>query len=152
MKQNYNKIFEYKDYKIYINIDIDIIKMLFKTFEHVDELDIFMNDHKFIIINVSAAWCKPCKSIAPELEKFIQNIECNDSFLFLKCDYDIISEFQSFIDEYYVQKIPYFIFIDRGTMSDSLTGSNIDQIKNKINDFIIKNSPISNKSFENSDF
>jgi thiol-disulfide isomerase/thioredoxin len=126
--------------------------MLFKTFEDVDELDIYMNDHKFIIINVSAAWCKPCKSIAPEIEEFIKNIKCNDSFLFLKCDYDIISEFQSFIDEYQVEKIPYFIFIDRGTMSDSLTGANMDHIKNKINDFVIKNSPLSNQSFESSDF
>jgi thiol-disulfide isomerase/thioredoxin len=126
--------------------------MLFKTFENTDELDIYMNDYKFIIINVSAAWCKPCKSIASELEDFIINIKCDDHFLFLKCDFDIISEFESFIEEYQVEKLPYFIFIERGVMVDSLNGANMENIRNKVNDFVIKNNSISNQSFESNDF
>ena len=46
--------------------------MKYDIFENNDELDIFMNDHKFIIINVSAAWCKPCKAIAKPVEDFIK--------------------------------------------------------------------------------
>jgi thiol-disulfide isomerase/thioredoxin len=123
-----------------------------KTFEHTDELDIFMNDHSFIIIQVSAAWCKPCKSISPYLEKYIQELKCNNSFLFLKCDYDIISEFQSFIDTYEVEKIPYFIFLEYGAMKSSYSGSNMDHIQNIISDYVIRNTRISNDSFLSTDF
>ncbi len=126
--------------------------MLYKDFDHIDELDIYMNDYKYIIINISAAWCKPCKSIAPALEKFIKETKCDENFLFLKCDFDIICEFQSFIDEYQVEKIPYFIFIERGVMTKSCSTSNIESIEDHIRDFIIRNSTISQNSFHNDDF
>ena len=119
--------------------------MKYDTFENTDELDLFMNDHKFIIINVSAAWCKPCKAIAKPLEDFIKKIVCSEHFIFLKCDYDYISDNQTFMDEYKVNKIPYFIFIERGVMTNSFTGANtselfplIENFVSKNNDFIIK--------------
>jgi thiol-disulfide isomerase/thioredoxin len=113
--------------------------MKYDTFENSDELDLFMNDHKFIIINVSAAWCKPCKAIAKPLEDFIKKIICDDNFIFLKCDYDFISDNQTFMDEYKVNKIPYFIFIERGVMKKSFVGANTNELFTLINDFVTKN-------------
>ena len=113
--------------------------MKYDTFENTDELDLFMNDHKFIIINVSAAWCKPCKVIAKPVEDFIKKSVCDDNFIFLKCDYDFISDNQTFMDEYKVSKIPYFIFIERGVMKNSFVGANTNELFTMINDFITKN-------------
>ncbi len=113
--------------------------MKYDTFENTDELDLFMNDHKFIIINISAAWCKPCKAIAKPLEDFIKNIVCDENFIFLKCDYDFISDNQTFMDEYKVNKIPYFIFIERGVMKNSFIGANTNELFSLIEDFVTKN-------------
>ncbi len=113
--------------------------MKYEIFENSDELDLFMNDHKFIIINVSAAWCKPCKAIAKPLEDFIKNKVCSEHFVFLKCDYDLISDNQTFMDEYKVNKIPYFIFIERGVMINSFVGANTNELFNIIDDFVTKN-------------
>ncbi len=126
--------------------------MIMKTFEHTDELDIFMNEHSFIIIQVSAAWCKPCKSLSPHLEEYIQKLKCDNSFIFLKCDYDIISEFQSFLDTYQVEKIPYFIFLEYGAMRSSYNGANMDTIQSHISDFVIRNTRLTNDSFLSTDF
>ncbi len=113
--------------------------MKYDTFENSDELDLFMNDYKFIIINVSAAWCKPCKAIAKPLEDFIKKKICDDNFIFLKCDYDLISDNQTFMDEYKVSKIPYFIFIERGVMKNSFVGANTSELFTTIDDFVSKN-------------
>ncbi len=113
--------------------------MKYDTFENSDELDLFMNEHKFIIINVSASWCKPCKAIAKPVEDFVKKIVCDENFIFLKCDYDFISDNQTFMDEYKVSKIPYFIFIERGVMKNSFIGANTNELFSLINDFVSKN-------------
>ncbi len=113
--------------------------MKYEIFENSDELDLYMNDHKFIIINISAAWCKPCKIISKPVEDFIKNKVCSEHFVFLKCDYDFISDNQTFMDEYKVSKIPYFIFIERGVMINSFVGANTNELFNMINDFVTKN-------------
>jgi thiol-disulfide isomerase/thioredoxin len=116
--------------------------MKYETFENTDELDLFMNDHKFIIINISAAWCKPCKAIAKPVEDFVTNIICDDNFIFLKCDYDFISDNQTFMDEYKVSKIPYFIFIERGVMKNYFVGANINELFTLIENFVSKNNSL----------
>ncbi len=127
--------------------------MKIDSFDHTDDLDIFLNDYKHIIIQVHAQWCKPCKNIANDVTDFIQNIKCDDSFIFLKCDYDLISEFELFIEEYRIEKIPYFIFIEYGVMKDSYQGTNLTILFEKFRDFTTKNTSISQNSFsENSDF
>ncbi len=113
--------------------------MKYEIFENSDELDLFMNDYKFIIINISAAWCKPCKAIAKPVEDFINKKVCSEHFIFLKCDYDFISDNQTFMDEYKVNKIPYFIFIERGVMTNSFIGADLDKLFDLINDFVTKN-------------
>ncbi len=113
--------------------------MKYDIFENTDEFDIFLNDYKYIIINISASWCKPCKSIATPLEEFINNCKCDDNFIFLKCDYDLISDNELFMNEYKINKIPYFIFIERGIMKNSFIGADLNKLFELINDFVIKN-------------
>ncbi len=126
--------------------------MIQKSFDHLDELDIFMNDHKFIIIQVSADWCKPCKTITPLVNEYIQKLECDKTFLFLKCDFDTMNECESFMETYHIQKIPHFIFIEYGVMTKSYTGANMDILQKEISDFVRKNQPISKEAFESTDF
>lgn len=103
--------------------------------ENPDELDVWMNDHKKIVIQVSAQWCAPCKKIAEPVLKIAHGATSEEA-LFLKCDYDIISEFQRFIDEYEVVKLPYFIFIDHGVFVDRLQTSDLGVIRQKFEGFV----------------
>lgn len=103
--------------------------------ENTDELDVWMNDYKKIVIQISAQWCTPCKKIAEPVLEIARGVG-SDEALFLKCDYDIISEFQSFIDEYDVVKLPYFIFIDHGVFVDRMQTSHMGMIRQKIEGFV----------------
>ena len=85
--------------------------MKYDIFENIDELDLFMNDYKYIIINVSAAGCKPCKAIASPGEEFIKKMSCDE----------------------------HFIFMERGVMTTSFAGADLDKLFSLIRDFVTKN-------------
>ena len=125
--------------------------MRYELFETTDELDVFMVEHKYIIMNISAAWCKPCKKIAEPMEAFIKALSCSSDFAFIKADYDIISDNALFMEEYKVSKIPYFVLIENGVMKESYIGADMETLTKMILGFVADHSPIADDSF-NQDF
>jgi thiol-disulfide isomerase/thioredoxin len=78
--------------------------------ENVNSFDDFvnyLNSYKYVIINISAPWCKPCKEIKPNIEKFLSVIDKND-FIYLKIDHDLYASDYNFESLFNVSKIPYF--------------------------------------------
>jgi thiol:disulfide interchange protein len=122
--------------------------MRYENFENRDELDVFMTEHKYIIMNISAAWCKPCKKIAEPMELFIRGLTCSSDFVFLKADYDIISDDSLFMEEYKVSKIPYFVFIEKGVMKDSYIGADMEVLARMISSFVADKNPPEKISFQ----
>ena len=122
--------------------------MRYEHFESRDELDVFMTEHNYIIMNISAAWCKPCKKIAEPMELFIRALECSSDFVFLKADYDIISDDSLFMEEYKVSKIPYFVFIEKGVMKESYVGADMEVLTGMISSFVADKNPPQNISFQ----
>ncbi len=59
--------------------------------------------NKYVIINISAPWCKPCKEIKPKLEKFLTVIDKND-FIYLKIDHELYSSDYNFESLFNVSK------------------------------------------------
>lgn len=96
-------------------------------------------EHKNIIINISATWCKPCNNIKEKLQEFIDEIDENNS-IFLKIDYDKMNEEEEFNNYLEIKKIPYFyIFIEKKKVKEFQT-SNIENIKiNIMNELNINN-------------
>ncbi len=122
--------------------------MRYELFENTDELDVFMTEHKYLIMNISAAWCKPCKKIAEPMELFIRGLECSSDFAFVKADYDLISDNMAFMEEYKVSKIPYFVFIEKGVMKDSYIGADMDTLTKMISSFVANHSSCDSTSFQ----
>ena len=85
--------------------------MKIETINNYEELEEYMKNYKFLIINISAPWCKPCKEIKPSIEKFVSVIHKKD-FIYLKIDYDIYISCENFEFLFKVNKIPYFCIME----------------------------------------
>ena len=90
--------------------------------------DILKSD-KLVIIDVYAAWCKPCSVIAPILDKLSE--EYSEKVLIGK--YNIEDEVE-LCEKYNILSIPTLLFFRNGEMIDKCIGSFVTStIKEKIN-------------------
>jgi len=81
---------------------------------------------KLVVIDFYADWCGPCKAIAPYFEE-LSNTYSDACFVKVNtqtCD--------KIAESFRVKGIPYFVLMRKGTMVDSLTGANKEELKNKI--------------------
>jgi len=119
------------------------MKIIFiENFHHFKE-NYENNDNDFVIINISASWCKPCNNIKEELHNFIENFEekhnSSSNNVFLKIDYDMIEDDDDFTEYFSINKIPYFyIYKNKKQVKEFQTG-NIEIIKNEIISHVINN-------------
>ena len=110
---------------------------------HIENYNQFLNFFNnntidYIIINISASWCKPCNNIKEELNEFIDNLIIENT-IFLKIDYNLLEEEQDFYKYLQPNKIPYFyIFKDKSIQTHFQT-SNMEIIKKNITTEIIDN-------------
>ncbi len=86
----------------------------------------YLDSYKYVIINISAPWCKPCKEIKPKIEKFISVIDKN-GFIYLKIEHDLYASDERFELLFNVSKIPYFgIIKDKIIQFSMVSGDFID--------------------------
>lgn len=114
--------------------------MKFLVIKNFEEFDNIFNDNNndFILINISASWCKPCNNIKEELNEYISNLSIENS-VFLKIDYDLIDGNEDFSNYFEISKIPYFfMYKDKSKISEFQT-ANMDNIRNNINSIIENN-------------
>ena len=116
---------------------------------NIDSFDQFItifNDTSidYIIINISAIWCKPCNEIKEELNEFINNLSLENS-VFLKINYDLLEEEQDFSQYLQPNKIPYFYIFKDKSIQTHFQSSNMEIIKNNITTEIFENN---NKTFD----
>jgi thioredoxin-like negative regulator of GroEL len=109
--------------------------MLIQNVMSFDDFLNYVNNYKFIIINISAKWCKPCVALKPPLEKFINVINETD-FVYLKLDNSIYDEEQEFHKYFILKGIPYFSFIKEGNIIDSFINGDFNFVSKKIFNFV----------------
>ncbi|KAF6143014.1 hypothetical protein GIB67_041082 [Kingdonia uniflora] len=81
---------------------------------------------KIIVANFSAAWCGPCKMIAP----FYSDLSLKyPSLIFLTVDVDELTEFSSSWD---IRATPTFFFLRDGQQIDKLVGANKPELQKKV--------------------
>lgn len=81
---------------------------------------------KIVVVDFSAAWCGPCKMIAP---LYIELSQKYPQLIFLKVDVDEMRELSATWD---VQAMPTFVFIKNGKQIDKLVGANKPELEKKI--------------------
>jgi thiol-disulfide isomerase/thioredoxin len=92
-----------------------------------DDLVNYLNSYKYVIINISAPWCKPCKDIKPKIEKFLTVIDKND-FIYLKIDYDLYASDMNFESLFNVSKIPYFCIMKNKLIQFSMVSGDFLEV------------------------
>jgi thioredoxin 1 len=70
-----------------------------------------------VVIDFWAAWCSPCKMIAPFLEELAQEYE--GKAIIGKCDVDANNELTT---QYGIRNIPTVLFIKKGEIKDKQVG------------------------------
>jgi len=130
---------------------IMIKNMKLVIIESFEQFKNYLNDNQydFIIINVSASWCKPCNAIKEDFSNYINSLQKENSIC-LKIDYDLMKKEYEFHEILNVEKIPYFLIFHLKNKIDQIQSSSMDLIINKIENTI--NQQIQ-KSFDiNEDF
>jgi len=123
------------------------MKIKIITIEKFDEFKEFFDNETldYIIINISASWCKPCNEIKEELNEFINNVEINSNLnaVFLRIDYDLLEEDQDFQKYFKPNKIPYFYIYKNKILITEFQSANMETIKNNVtSEFLKKNNNI----------
>ncbi|XVF65966.1 hypothetical protein PTKIN_Ptkin09bG0293300 [Pterospermum kingtungense] len=84
-------------------------------------------DGKIVIANFSAAWCGPCRMLAPFYSELSEKYP---SLMFLMVDVDELSEFSTSWD---IKATPTFFFLKDGQQIDKLVGANKPELQKKVN-------------------
>ena len=104
----------------------------FETFED------YLNKYEYIIVNISAIWCKPCIAIKPMMEKYISVIN-EEEFIYLKIDNSVYETDDRFDDIFHMKKIPYFGMIVKKELKESIVSGDFNIVSKKIYNFVKDN-------------
>ena len=92
----------------------------------VMDLEIFMSEHKNIILQISASFCNPCQ----QAKRYIKSIKAED-----KVAYIDVEENEALVAEYKIKNLPTFIHLD-------IDGKEVSRFvgfdKNKIDEMLLK--------------
>jgi thioredoxin 1 len=88
-----------------------------------------MNNDKKAVACFSATWCIPCKKIKPLYQSFSKKYS---NIKFYEIDID---EDEQLVNEMNVKSIPTFVFFENGKKINELVGSDIEKLKEMIEEF-----------------
>jgi|GEM_PF-187880 len=81
-----------------------------------------------VVVDFYAAWCPPCKAIAPVYEGLSKTYD--GQVKFLKVNIDTVKDLAN---EYKIQSIPTFLFFNQdSSLSERMSGANAALLKQKI--------------------
>lgn len=88
-----------------------------KTPEEYQEM---LKENKFVILDIFAEWCGPCKTMMPVLDSLEEKY--SDELTVYKLDADN-ANMQEIIQGFHVRSIPTFIFIKNGEVVGTEIGA-----------------------------
>ncbi|MED6157458.1 hypothetical protein PIB30_118972 [Stylosanthes scabra] len=83
--------------------------------------------NKLMVIDFTATWCQPCKSMDPIIQEFAYKY--SELVEFIKIDVD---ELMGVSEEFEVQAMPTFVLIKKGKVVDKVVGARKDQLQKLI--------------------
>ncbi|KAJ8102943.1 thioredoxin-like protein [Lipomyces tetrasporus] len=99
---------------------------MIKDLKTIDEFHTAINEDKIVVIDFYAAWCGPCKVIAPKVHAFSEEFTNAE---FYKVDVDEVSEVAS---EVGIRAMPTFMLFKAGQKIKEIVGANPAALKTAI--------------------
>lgn len=96
--------------------------------------------NKLLVVDFYADWCGPCRAIAPYFEELSNTYT---DAVFVKVN---TQSADKIAESFRVRGIPYFVLMRNGTMVDTLTGANKEELKAKIEKALAGQESSSSKS------
>jgi thiol-disulfide isomerase/thioredoxin len=112
--------------------------MQIKVIDSFESFEEYLNKYEYIIVNISAIWCKPCIAIKPMMEKYISVIN-EKEFIYLKIDNSVYETDDRFDDIFHMKKIPYFGMIIKKELIESIVSGDFNIVSKKIYNFVKDN-------------
>ncbi|XP_023002551.1 thioredoxin H-type-like [Cucurbita maxima] len=81
---------------------------------------------KLIVVDFTASWCGPCRTIAPYFSELAKN---HPGVVFLKVDVD---ELNTVATEWEINAMPTFVFMKRGETVHKIVGADKSALLKKI--------------------
>lgn len=130
---------------MYIYYKTHLLKMLIQSIETYKELQDYLKKYKYIIVNISATWCKPCMELKPLIEKFISVLATDQKdYIYLKIDEGDYSSDDQFENLFHMKKIPYFAILKDGKLVDMFVSGDFSYVSSKIFEYIRSEKIINN--------
>ncbi|KAI9170095.1 hypothetical protein LWI28_022504 [Acer negundo] len=82
--------------------------------------------NKLLVIDFTATWCGPCKSMEPAIKEFVAKYT---EVEFIKIDVD---KFKEIAKQFGIEAMPTFILVKKGKEVDRLVGAKKDDLQKKI--------------------
>ncbi|KAL5553978.1 hypothetical protein UlMin_041379 [Ulmus minor] len=82
--------------------------------------------NKLVVIDFTAAWCGPCRSMEPFLKELADK---NQDVEFVEVDVDELPDVAA---EFGVQAMPTFVFLKKGDQVDKVVGARREDLQKKI--------------------
>lgn len=79
-----------------------------KEVESQEDMTNYLKNYNYVVLDIYADWCGPCKTIAPHIEKLAESYKNNGKIIFLR-----LNEKKG-IDLYRAESLPTFVFIRAG--------------------------------------
>lgn len=90
---------------------------------------IYNTENKPVIVDFTATWCGPCRTIAPMYTKF-SDMKETENLLFLKVDVDEAADVAELCS---ISSMPTFQAFVNGNKKFEFSGANIKSLENMIN-------------------
>lgn len=95
----------------------------------IDEHNTYVNNASYVLLDFSAKWCGPCKSILPQLQ-YLQHQR--QDVLILTVDAD---EAPELCQMYKVTSLPTFVYIVQGKVVDQFSSADPNQLVSLFNQY-----------------
>lgn len=100
--------------------------MNLRIISNISEFDDIIKGNKPVVVQFSAEWCGPCKTIKPKVQEIAKEYS-NIDFLYVDVD-----EFGKIAAKYSVRSVPAFFFIKNGETVDNVLGAKESEIRKKV--------------------